>query len=273
MRKFFLLFLVLNAIVAKAASVDTLYISTEYLGTPEEVVVISPNPKDSLSKFPTVYLLNGYSGNHLSWIELTPELFEMSDSYGMIFVMPDGQDSWYWDSPVDSTMQMESFIVKELVPYIDDSYSTIPTSDFRAISGLSMGGHGAMWLALRHPEIWGNVASMSGGLDIRPFPENWKMKERLGSFEENPERWNDFTVINLVPNLKAGSLNIAFDCGKDDFFFGVNNAMHEALLESGIDHDYTVRSGAHTAAYWRNSLPYHILFFAKAFENASHLKD
>lgn len=262
MRNIILAFcLALVSFTLKASTVDTIAVSTTYLDSPENVIVITPD-KSAVEACPSVYLLNGFGGNHLSWLSIRPDLPALADVFGMVFIMPDGRDSWYWDSPMDSLMLMESFITRDLVPFVDSHYNTIPSADKRAITGLSMGGHGAMWLAFRHPDTWRNVGSMSGGLDIRPFPERWRMKERIGSLASNPEIWDEHTVINLVPQIDGSVYNITFDCGVDDFFFDVNNAMHQALLEAGVSHDYTVRPGAHTASYWANSLPFHLLFFS-----------
>lgn len=252
--------------ITEAATVDTLAISTSYLASPENVVVISPDISAQKS-CPSVYLLNGHSGNHLSWMKIREDLPLLADTYGFYIIMPDGRNSWYWDSPLDSAMQMESFITLDLVPYIDNRYNTIPSSDKRAVSGLSMGGHGAMWLAFRHPDIWKNVGAMSGGLDIRPFPDNWNMKDRLGDKSENLTEWDSHTVINLVDRIEPDCFNITFDCGTDDFFFEVNNNTHSALTSAGIKHDYTVRPGAHTSDYWANSILYHLLFFNQNFNN------
>lgn len=252
--------------IGQAATVDTIAVTSKYLDSPENVVVIKPDVSDTTA-CPTVYLLNGYSGNHKAWIDRTrPDLPDLSDRYGFVFVLPDGRDSWYWDVPNDRGMQMESFITRDLVSYIDSVYNTIPMADKRAITGLSMGGHGAMWLAFRHPDIWKNVGSMSGGLDIRPFHNNWNMKSKIGDRDDNPEIWDSHTVIKLVPTLTPGEQNIIFDCGINDFFFEVNNNMHEALVEAHIPHDYTVRPGAHTHDYWANSLLYHLLYFNENFK-------
>ena len=249
----------------EASLIDTLSVKSKFLNSIENVVVISPEISKEKS-CPTVYLLNGHTGNHLSWMNIRQDLPELADKYGIIFVMPDGKNSWYWDSPVDSTMRMESFITMDLIPIIDSKYNTIPNPEKRAISGLSMGGHGAMWLALRHPELWKNVGSTSGGLDIRPFPENWDMKYRLGDKNENEELWDNHTVINLIPDVTKDYYNIIIDCGTEDFFFEVNNAAHDSLLEHSIKHDYIVRPGGHTIDYWSNSILYHLLFFSENFK-------
>lgn len=250
---------------ARAFTTDTISVNTALLSSPEKVVVIVPDKQPEKTSFPTVYLLNGYGGDHTSWLTVRPDLGELADEYGMVMVMPDGRDSWYWDSPVQPDMQMESFITKELVPYIDANYPTLPVREKRAVTGLSMGGHGALWLAANHPDLFGNAGAMSGGVDIRPFPGRWKMAQRLGSKEEFPERWENSTVANCVPKLKEAKLNITFDCGKDDFFAAVNDNLHTALLEADVPHDYTSRPGKHTRTYWNNSILYHLLFFNEAF--------
>ena len=258
----------LLAVPASAARIDTLVLSSRHLAVPDTVLVVTPN-RVKPSGAPSVYLLNGYGGDHRSWLNLRKNLPDLADRYGMVLVTPHGQNSWYWDSPVEPGMQMESFITTDLVPYIDAHYPTDARPEMRAITGLSMGGHGALWLALRHPDIWVNAGSTSGGVDIRPFPEKWKMKQWLGPEATNREAWNNHTVINLVPGLKAGQNNIIFDCGSEDFFADVNRNLHRALLDAGIPHDYISRPGTHNARYWRNSILYQLVFFDQMFKKAA----
>lgn len=256
------------ALAASAATVDTLDIASSHLDSPMRVAVIVPEAAkaDTAARFPSVYLLNGYSGDYRSWTIVRPDLDRLADQYGMIIVMPDGRDSWYWDSRPG--MEMESFFTDDLVPYIDRTLPTVADRDHRAISGLSMGGHGAMWLAMRHSDLWGSAASMSGGLDIRPFASRWKMQQLIGDYKNDPAGWDAHTVITLVPELKPGQLNLLIDCGVDDFFIDVNRNMHQALLDAKIQHDYTERPGGHSRQYWANSVLYHLVFFDEAFKAA-----
>ena len=120
--------------------------------------------------------------------------------------------------------------------------------------------------------LLGAAGSTSGGLDIRPFPTNWKMQNQLGEFASNKKRWDEHTVINLIPSLKDGDLAIIIDCGVDDFFLEVNRRAHQSLLDHNIKHDYIERPGAHNNAYWNNSIDYQLLFFHKFFAQPKESK-
>lgn len=251
---------------AKAFTTDTLTIAADgYLPVPMKVTVITPEGQKPAAGFPTAYLLNGYGGDYTSWGTVRPDLGNLADLFGMVLVMPSGMDSWYWDAPANPEVRMESFFTDVLVPYVDTNYPTDKRAENRAIMGLSMGGHGGLWLGLRHPDIWKNCGSTSGGVNIIPFPENWKMKLALGEYDANPEVWESHTVINLVPGLEPGTNNIIFDCGSEDFFAKVNAELHQALLDAEIPHDYISRPGKHNASYWANALPYQLMYFKTKF--------
>ena len=238
--------------------------------SPLKCTVIMPKHYDAFpeKRFPVVYLLNGYDGDHRQWPSTGRYLHRYATAYEMILVCPDGRDSWYWDSPIDPKMKMESFITEELVPYIDSNYRTIADRRHRAISGLSMGGHGAMYLSMRHPDIFGSAGSMSGGLNApqKKWANSWKMKLRLGPYATNAARWREHSAIAQIARIKPGDLNLIIDCGADDFFAGINDEFHQALVAAKIPHDYIVRPGRHSHDYWRNSIRYHLLFFHTVFE-------
>lgn len=198
-----------------------------------QVVVVTPDA--ALGKkavvCPAIYLLHGYGGNAKTWIGIKPNLPQIADEKGIIFVCPDGKNSWYWDSPLNPSYRYETFISSELVKYIDEHYKTIADRKGRAITGLSMGGHGAMWNAIRHKDTFGASGSTSGGMDIRPFPKNWDMSKQLGEYESNKEVWDNHTVINQIDKIENGDLAIIVDCGEGDFFLNVNKDLHNRLLE------------------------------------------
>ena len=251
----------------QAAQVDTLMVRSESMNKDIKIVAIQPDKAVQGEKCPVVYLLHGHGGHAKTWIQVRPDLPEIADRDGIIFICPDGnRDSWYWDSPNVKESRYETFISKELINYVDTHFPTIADRSKRAITGLSMGGHGAMWNAIRHQEVFGAAGATSGGLDIRPFPGNWGMAKHLGEHEKNLEVWNNHTVINQLERLKDGNLAIIIDCGVDDFFYGINKAVHERLLLLKIKHDFISRPGAHNGDYWKNSIGYQIKFFKKFFE-------
>lgn len=260
----FLLVLFCAAPFVRAAQVDTLRVESPSMQKAIEVVVIIPDLA-AREQCPVVYLLHGLGGNARTWISIKPNLPEIADEEGFIFVCPDGAKSWYWDSPLNADMKYETFISSELVQYVDSHYRTIADSRARAITGLSMGGHGAMWNAIRHPEVFSAAGSMSGGVDIRPFPKNWNISDQLGTQDAHPENWENYTVVHLVPAMKPGKLALIFDCGETDFFHDVNVDFHRALLKQGIDHDFITRPGNHDEKYWKNAIDYQLLFFKKHF--------
>lgn len=247
--------------------VDTIEVYSAAMHKDIPCVVIAPDLYGKLdANYPVVYLLHGYSGNYSDWITKVPELKEYVDEFHLIIVCPDGgYSSWYWDSPIDTAFRYETFMTKELVPDIDARYQTIPDRAHRGICGLSMGGQGALFLAIRHPKEFGAVASISGGVDIRDFPNNWDIKKRLGDFKTHRENWERFTIMNLVDSLKNNELDIDIDDGVNDIFIKQNRALHEKLGRMHINHDYTERPGEHNWAYWRNAIPYALLFFRKYF--------
>lgn len=234
-------------------------------------MVIKPTMvQDETIPLPVVYLLHGYSGRYDNWIKNNTDLTYFADILQMLIVCPDGgYGSWYIDSPIDPAYQFETYISKEVPEYIESHYTVIKNRTGRAITGLSMGGHGGLFLGFRHSDFYGACGSTSGGVDLRPFPKNWEISKRIGDPAQYPENWENYSVINIVEKTKPDSLAIIFDCGTEDFFYQVNRNLHEKMLELKIKHDYIERPGGHTGTYWRNSLQYQLLFFKNYFKNAN----
>ena len=264
------LFLVLLFFSAQAAHVDTIQVFSPSMNKNIKTCVIVPdNYKKSKKKFPVVYLLHGYSGNYATWVKSFKEVSQQVDRYGFIAIGVDGNySSWYFDSPIDPTFKYETYIIDELVPFIDKKYKTIASREGRAISGLSMGGHGALYLSLKHQDVFGAAGSMSGGVDIRPFSEKWDIKNRLGAITDFPENWEKNTVVNLIELNQNNNLKLIIDCGVDDFFIDVNRELHQKMLALKIDHDYIERPGKHNIDYWENSLKFQLLFFYNFFHSS-----
>ena len=252
----------------QAAITDTVDTHSTVMKKNIKAVIIRPDNYASAKELPVVYLLHGYSGNYSDWVKKAAGFEKLADDYNMIIVCPDGgYGSWYWDSPIDPSFQYETYVATELVNWVDAKYKTIKNKKGRAITGLSMGGHGALYLAIKHQDVFGAAGSMSGGVDIRPFPNNWDMAKRIGTYAAQQDRWEKNTVINMLHLLTPGALSIIVDCGTEDFFYKVNENLHQQLLYRNIKHDYITRPGGHSWDYWTNAVKYQLLFMHQYFES------
>ncbi|GHA74426.1 alpha/beta hydrolase [Pontibacter akesuensis] len=272
-RRLLLLILSLFFFGASAAQVDTLEIASTAMGKTLRAGVVVPDSykKKKNGPYPVLYLLHGYSGGFRDWLTKTPDknlVSELADKYQMIIVTPDGGYSgWYLDSPLDKANQYETFITKELVQQVEGKYRTLQDKNSRFISGLSMGGHGALYLSARHPELYLAAGSMSGAVDLSAIEGDiltTGIAPLLGPKAENIARYNASSIVYLVPQLKASGVKLIIDCGVNDFLIEANRELHRRLVYEKVPHDYMERPGAHTWPYWGNALEYHLLFFQKA---------
>ena len=217
--------------------------------------------------FPVVYLLHGYSGHFDDWHRKEPKLQQYATRYKLIIVTPEGDfDRWYIDSPVDTSSKFKTYIGLEVPQWIDENYKTKKTKKFRAITGLSMGGHGALTIAADLPDNFGAAGSMSGALDLRPFSDKWNLKSVLGDIDKKPSLWLIHSFYGKIFSLdKNDHPAMIIDCGESDFFFDVNISAHNLLVDKKIKHEFKFRPGAHTWEYWLESLPIHLEFFNKYF--------
>lgn len=269
MKKLFLLagmFSLLSVQLTLAAKVDTVTTRSNAMKKDIKAVVITPDSYDGSKNYPSVYILHGAGGSYAEWVNKVPLLKKYADDFQQILICPDGNvTSWYFDSPEDPAWKYETYVATELVSWIDQKYKTIKDRKARAITGLSMGGHGALYLSFRHQDVYGAAGSMSGGVDIKPFPLNWDIAKRLGPEDKYPERWKANSVIDQTYLLVPNKLALIIDCGKDDFFYDVNMKLHEDLLYRNIPHDFTIRPGVHNWEYWNNAVGYQLMYFNTFF--------
>ena len=272
MQRLLIFLFTINQLFLFASEIDTLNVYSDSMKKSISNIIILPNSYSlNNDPLPVVYLLHGFSDNYKTWINNAPEIKDYVDKHNVIIVCPDGNySSWYFDSPIDKSLKYETYISKELVKSVDLNYNTLKNKEGRAITGLSMGGHGAFYLAFKHQDVWGAAGSISGGVDIVPFynaggSTRWDIPKRLGKFSDYPNNWINNSVINMVHLLKGDSLRLTFDCGIDDFFYNSNIRLHKVLKEEKIPHDFTERPGSHNWKYFSNSIEYHIIYFKKFF--------
>jgi S-formylglutathione hydrolase FrmB len=270
-----LLALLLMSGFVAAATVNTIEIASTAMHTSYKAAVVLPaSYNKSKASYPVLYLLHGASGHFSNWLTATPDKMlveHLADQYNIIIVLPEGEtDSWYVNSPVDKQSQFETYITQEVIVKIDNSYRTIHDRKGRVISGLSIGGHGALFLSARHPDLFCAAGSMSGALDLST--STWLLTPQyISMFNKNLQKiigdtsntalYNSYSVAGMAEQIKNNGVRLIFDCGVDDFLVATNRELHRRLVANHTAHDYTERPGGHSWEYWQNSLPYHLLFF------------
>lgn len=276
----FILFSVLfgNVFNATSATVDSIEVPSAAMNKVYKAAVVLPaSYAKSKATYPVLYLLHGGGGHFRDWLNSTPDKMvvkDLADQYNLIIVMPEGETfGWYLNSPVKKDNLFETYIIDEVIPKIDKDYRTVKNAKGRVITGLSMGGHGALYLSSRHPQLFCAAGSMSGAVDLDI--KNWKIppdfakdvKSRfetiLGQDTTTSTLYSENSVVNMTDRMKSNGLKLIIDCGVDDFLLEPNRELHHRLVYNHTPHDYTEHPGGHSWDYWQNSLPYHVLFFHK----------
>jgi S-formylglutathione hydrolase FrmB len=288
---------------------------SQALGTHKQYVIYFPPSytTDTARRYPVAYYLHGLSGDEWNWVR-SGHLDATMDSlvstcapttrpctYEMIIVMPDGDDGWYttWnflgdyagcrrhpprhDEPAATYCvpwpKYDEYIARDLVAHVDSTYRTLARREHRGIAGLSMGGYGAVTLALRYPDVFAAAASHSGVLSPlyagpSPFapPPRYATsidtaRARMGplwpwmhpAFGNDTTAWLARDPARLAHHLlredeprSARRPALFLDIGRDDsLLVDGNRAFHYELTTLGLTHRYTEWPGKHDWSYWR----------------------
>ena len=256
------LFLVSATSAARAAQVDTLAIPSAAMHKTYRAAVVLPASyaKNKKAHYPVLYLLHGAYGHFADWLKNTPDkllVADLADQYNLIIVLPEGETfAFYLDSPVSPDSQFETYLTKEVLPKIDQTYRTVADCRGRVITGLSMGGHGVRYLSARHPGpvLRRRQHERRAGLDeLQPhaLPADTAQRAKLwapilGSETDNPERFAANSIMSLDDLIHRNKLPLIIDCGIDDDLIDINREVHRRLLYNHTPHEYTERPGAHT---------------------------
>jgi S-formylglutathione hydrolase FrmB len=253
----FFLFLHLSFLSAQ----DQQILKSNLIPGDDTIWVFKPSLYDKSASYPAVYMLHGRGGNYRSWNELV-NLQDYADKYRFIIICPDGfSDSYYLNSPFDTTWQYESFFTEELYPKMLESYPVDKSRIF--ITGLSMGGSGAMYLFLKHPEMFLSAGSSSGVMDLNHSGNKLTSLSRLlGDYNSNQQLFDRYSPVNLLQNIEGSDKQILFDCGTDDHLYECNNAFRKRCDELKIKATYISRPGSHESWYWQKYIRYHFDFFS-----------
>ena len=293
---------VARGVVRGVVQTDSLW--SQSLGLRKALTVYLPPSyaTDRARRYPVLVYLHGLTGNERNWVDAghidrTLDSLFAAGRPEAIVVMPDGDDGWYttWNSLADMGVcradttrkeragsycvpwqHYDDYVARDIVNHVDQRYRTQRGARYRAVGGLSMGGYGAITLALMYPDVFSAAASHSGVLSPglvgpSPFVPSARLaanegelktaslglwtylwpafgRDTIGWAARDPGRM----AARLVREPRAGvaTPKLRFDCGVDDQYIGQNRDFHETLRTLGVSHEYVEWPGAHTWTYW-----------------------
>lgn len=238
----------------------------------------------STRRYPVVYSLHGYGDNESAWIQFGEVNLAADRAIAgrelppMIIVMPAGGVTWFAND-VRGRDRWEDMFIREFVPFIDRVYRTRPTRENRALSGLSMGGWGALSLALAHIDLFAAVAAFSPALwteeDLAAHggaTYDYNYAALFGARPAGEGRLPDFfkarnptSLAKTMPETELKELRIYIDCGDDDDQLKGSASLHEILRRRQIPSELRVRNGEHTWDYWRAGIVAGLAFLGRSF--------
>jgi enterochelin esterase-like enzyme len=216
---------------------------------------------ESGRRYPVLYMLHGLGGSHASWREYgltatADRLIRSGAIAPLIIVMPEGEAA-YWVDHADGGPRWGAYVAEDLVAEIDGRFRTVAARRGRAIGGQSMGGHGALQLAINHAETFAVVGAHSFALrrhEVAPayFGDRTAFAQRdpVSLVAKRPEVMRRFTLW--------------LDIGAEDGWQPAATAFHRQLAEAGVAHRWTVWPGGHTADYWRSHVEDYLRFYGAA---------
>jgi len=229
-------------------------------------------PDTGVGPFPVFYLLHGLTDNYSAWLRRTSLERYMAAGGGipMIVVMPEGGRGFYTNSASQPFGNYEDHIIKDVIPYIDRTFSTIQSRNGRVLGGLSMGGYGAVRLALKFPDLFCSAVSHSGAVmtplhkaETRPQhlqPLSAEFELTLGKNWRNGPNDCTWLAKQCLPDKRPA---LRLDCGTADFLLEQNREFHEILNAMNFPHEYEEFPGDHNWAYWDLHIQEAIAFHRK----------
>ena len=218
--------------------------------------------------YPVLYFLHGLGDNERTLFNsggwtLLDDLRRQHKMGEFLIVAPEGGRTFYINS-ADGSVLYSDFLLKEFIPLIETKYRISKGRNNRAISGISMGGYGALRFAFAHPEMFSAVSAQSAAL-ITESPQELDTADRAGApmgkllatvfgSPIDVQHWKDNSPFLLAKRNQAALRNLAiyFNCGQDDNYGFEKGAaaLHEELLKEGVKHEYHLYPGDHSLSYF-----------------------
>jgi S-formylglutathione hydrolase FrmB len=234
-------------------------------------------------RYPVLYFLHGLGDNEQTLFNsggwtLLDDLRRQGKIGEFLIVAPEGRRSFYINS-TDGSVRYSDFFLQEFIPLIESKYRVSSGRKNRAISGISMGGYGALRFAFSHPELFSAVSAQSAAL-ITESPQELDTAARSGAplgkvlaavFGDpiDVRHWKDNSPFVLAERNAAGlrTLAIYFNCGQDDNYGFEKGAaaLHGELQKEGVKHEYRAYPGDHSISYFLSHFAEVMEFHSPAF--------
>lgn len=280
---FALALLIVVAPARAAGRAECNSVPSKILRRPVPYCVLLPPSYDAgkTQRYPVLYFFHGIGENEQGLLnsggwDLIQDLWDQKQIGEFVIAAPAGDRTFFINSR-DGKVRYQDFLMREFLPYIESHYRIRAGRRSRGVAGISMGGYGALHLALLFPQSFGAVSANSPALiatlpHIDPTPgESNILARMLGSAFGIPfdrafwQRNNPFTIVRDGP--RPAGLKIYFDCGTEDSY-GFNagaQAFHELLVSRHIAHEFHLYPGAHDWTYFAQHVPASLEFQSDAF--------
>ena len=238
-------------------------------------VILPAEKLPESGKFPVVWLLHGLSDDDTCWRDFT-SISRYAREYGFAVVMPDAGRSFYADMACGP--RYWSFISEELPELCRNLFPLSDKPEENFVAGLSMGGYGALKLALNHSERFAGVAAFSAVADIRKWIDNVVMKDAVLNHEMkmifadradiSSKNCDLFELLEKRVNEKAKLPALFHACGEDDFLVEYNRAFRDKVNGFGLDnYTYLEEPGVHNWEFWDRNIQRALKFFKELSDN------
>jgi S-formylglutathione hydrolase FrmB len=199
--------------------------------------------------WPVLLLLHGLSDDHTAWCRRT-SLERYVESRKLLVVMPDGHRNWYVNDPRNGGLAYEDHIIGDVLGLVDRTFDTVANRGGRAVAGLSMGGYGAVMLAMKHPEMFSVACGLSSAVAFagqRPGRQRDEFADLRAALD--PAEHDCYALAEALVDAPT-RLAVRLDCGTEDFLLQANRDFHAHLDSIGLEHEYVESPGEHNWAYW-----------------------
>jgi putative tributyrin esterase len=220
--------------------------------------VLMPASIPPAAKLPVVYLLHGGGGNFRDWSNYT-DVGRFAER-GLILVLPEGDESYYTNSTEHLQDRYEDYIVNDLIADVETRLPASSSRANRAVVGISMGGFGAVKLALRHPEVFAFAGGLSSAID---FPNRPFSVKRIGQWRHQRSifgTWGSATRHDNDPFVLARSADLAkmpyfyLTCGDQEGLLPTNRSFANLLEQLHFRYEFHVVPGGHNWPQWNTTL-------------------